>query len=110
VRIGWDEIKKGADGLLTVVVQEEGTGEVLMTAWMDREAYEQTLRTGRMTYHSRSRNELWVKGETSGHYQYVRELRIDCDNDTLLAIVRQEGSACHTGHHSCFYRRVETDA
>ena len=102
----WDEVKTGPDGLLPVVVQDDRTEEVLMVAYMNREAFEMTIRTGRMTYWSRSRKELWVKGLTSGHFQYVRELRIDCDNDTLLARVRQIGAACHTGNRSCFYRTI----
>ncbi len=100
----WDDLKLGADGLIPVVVQDYRNEEVLMVAYMNRGAYEQTIRTGVMTYWSRSRNELWVKGETSGHYQYLKELRIDCDNDTLLARVAQIGAACHTGNRSCFYR------
>ncbi len=102
----WAELKTGPDGLVPVIVQEEGTGEVLMLAYMDQAAYEATVRTGRMTYYSRSRKELWVKGLTSGHYQYVRSLKIDCDNDTILAKVAQIGAACHTGHHSCFFRDI----
>ena len=77
-----------------------------MVAYMNREAFETTVRTGRMTYFSRSRQELWIKGLTSGHFQYVKELRIDCDNDTLLAKVHQIGAACHTGNRSCFYRPI----
>jgi phosphoribosyl-AMP cyclohydrolase len=104
----FSELKTNDAGLIPVVVQEDGTGEVLMLAYMNREAYERTLETGLMTYFSRSRQELWLKGETSGHYQHVVSLQIDCDNDTLLAIVRQEGAACHTGNHSCFYRTIKT--
>jgi len=104
--ISWDEIRTNNDGLLPVVVQDYKTQEVLMVAYMNREAFETTVRTGRMTYWSRSRQELWVKGLTSGHFQYVRELRIDCDNDTLLAKVMQVGAACHTGNRSCFYRPI----
>ncbi len=102
----WDEIRTGSDGLLPVVVQDYRTLEVLMVAYMNEEAYNLTIRTGRMTYFSRSRQEIWVKGLTSGHYQYVRELAIDCDNDTLLAKVVQIGAACHTGNRSCFYRPI----
>ncbi|MCI2048472.1 MAG: bifunctional phosphoribosyl-AMP cyclohydrolase/phosphoribosyl-ATP diphosphatase HisIE [Lachnospiraceae bacterium] len=101
----WDDFKKDAQGLLPCVVQEDSTDEVLMVAWMNEEAYRNTVRTGRMTYWSRSRGELWVKGETSGHYQYVRSLTADCDMDTLLARVEQIGAACHTGAHSCFFNR-----
>lgn len=104
--ITWDEIKVNSDGLLPVIVQDYKTQEVLMEAYMNRESFEMTIRTGRMTYWSRSREELWVKGLTSGHFQYVKELRIDCDNDTLLAKVAQVGAACHTGNRSCFYRTI----
>ena len=104
--IGWDEIKTNESGLLPVVVQDYKTQEVLMVAYMNQEAFETTIRTGRMTYWSRSRQELWVKGLTSGHFQYVKELCIDCDNDTLLAKVAQVGAACHTGNRSCFYRSI----
>lgn len=107
VHLSWEELKLNSDGMLTVVVQDVATDEVLMVAYMNQEAYEKTLETGTMTYWSRSRNELWVKGMTSGHFQYVKELRIDCDRDTLLAKVEQTGAACHTGNHSCFYTVVE---
>ena len=100
----WEDLKLSETGLIPVVVQDYRNEEVLMVAYMNREAYETTLRTGVMTYWSRSRQELWVKGLTSGHYQYLKELRIDCDNDTLLARVAQVGAACHTGNRSCFYR------
>lgn len=102
----WPEFKTNEDGLLPIVVQDYKTLEVLMVAYMNREAYETTIRTGKMTYWSRSRKELWVKGLTSGHFQYVRELLIDCDNDTILAKVLQVGAACHTGNRSCFYRSM----
>lgn len=107
VHLSWEELKLNSDGMLTVVVQDVVTDEVLMVAYMNQEAYEKTLETGTMTYWSRSRNELWVKGMTSGHFQYVKELRIDCDRDTLLAKVEQTGAACHTGNHSCFYTEIE---
>ena len=103
----FSELKINDAGLIPVIVQEDGTGEVLMLAYMNQEAYERTLETGLMTYYSRSRQELWLKGETSGHYQHVVSLHIDCDNDTILAVVRQEGAACHTGKHSCFYRTIK---
>ena len=90
--------------LIPAVVQEQSTGEVLMLAYMNEEAFETTLRLGKMTYWSRSRNELWTKGLTSGHVQYVKQLLIDCDNDTILAKVEQVGAACHTGNRTCFYR------
>lgn len=104
--LAWEEIRTNSDGLLPVVVQDYKTQELLMVAYMNQEAFEQTVRTGRMTYWSRSRQELWVKGLTSGHFQYVKELCIDCDNDTLLAKVSQVGAACHTGNRSCFYRTI----
>lgn len=104
--IPFSEFKLGPDGLIPVVVQDYKTCEVLMVAYMNEEAYENTIRTGRMTYYSRSRKELWVKGETSGHFQFLKELRIDCDNDTILAKVHQLGAACHTNNYSCFYREL----
>ncbi len=91
-------------GLVTAVVQQHDTREVLMVAWMDDEALRRTLSTGRATYWSRSRQEYWVKGETSGNRQWIREVRIDCDGDALLVLVDQEGSACHTGAPTCFFR------
>lgn len=102
--IDFSEFKLLSDGLIPVVVQDYKTDEVLMVAYMNEEAYKLTVTTGRMTYYSRSRNEIWIKGDTSGHYQFVKELRIDCDNDTILAKVHQLGAACHTGNRSCFYR------
>ena len=93
-------------GLVAAVVQQHDTGEVLMVAWMDDEALRRTLTTGRATYWSRSRGEYWVKGETSGNRQWVREVRVDCDGDALLLLVDQEGAACHTGERSCFFRAV----
>lgn len=104
--ISWEDVRPDCNGLLPVVVQDYRTLEVLMVAYMNEEAYNLTVRTGRMTYFSRSRQEIWVKGLTSGHYQYVRELAIDCDSDTLLAKVVQIGAACHTGNRSCFYRTI----
>lgn len=102
--VAFADMKKLDNGLVPVIVQDYKTNEVLMLAYMNEEAYNCTVSTGRMTYYSRSRKELWVKGETSGHYQYVKSLSIDCDDDTLLAKVKQIGAACHTGSHSCFYR------
>ena len=102
----WKDLKLNSDGMIPVIVQEYGTDEVLMLAYMNQEAFETTLRIGKMTYWSRSRNELWTKGLTSGHVQFVKELYIDCDNDTILAKVEQTGAACHTGNHSCFYRKM----
>jgi phosphoribosyl-AMP cyclohydrolase len=93
-------------GLVAAVVQQHDTGEVLMLAWMDDEALRRTLTTGRATYWSRSRQAYWVKGETSGNRQWVREVRVDCDGDALLVLVDQEGAACHTGARSCFFRAL----
>jgi len=104
--IPFSELKKNTDGHVTVVVQDYRTLQVLMVAYMNEEAYEMTLKTRRMTYFSRSRNELWIKGATSGHYQYVKELTADCDMDTLLAKVEQIGAACHTGSYSCFFNEI----
>ena len=104
--IKWDEFKLNSDGHVTVVVQDYKTDEVLMVAYMNEEAYNMTLKTGKMTYYSRSRQELWLKGETSGHYQYVKSLTADCDKDTILAKVSQIGAACHTGSHSCFFNEI----
>ncbi len=102
----WAEFKLGPDGLVPVVVQDCRTDEVLMVAYMNEEAFTKTVETGKMTYYSRSRQELWVKGMTSGHFQYVKELRVDCDCDTILARVSQTGAACHTGNHSCFFQEI----
>lgn len=102
----WEEFKLNSDGHVTVVVQDYKTDEVLMVAYMNEEAYQTTLQTGKMTYYSRSRDELWIKGETSGHYQYVKSLTADCDKDTILAKVSQVGAACHTGSHSCFFNKI----
>ncbi len=97
-----------AEGLVPVVAQESGTGKVLMFAFMNREALEQTVATGQAVYWSRSRNKLWHKGEESGHVQKVREIRLDCDEDVLLLTVEQAGGiACHTGRHSCFFQKLE---
>lgn len=99
------EIAFDGAGLVPAIVQEHGSGDVLMMAWMNRDALERTLTSGRSWFWSRSRQELWCKGETSGDRQYVRDLRYDCDGDTLLLVVEQEGrGACHTGSHSCFFR------
>jgi phosphoribosyl-AMP cyclohydrolase len=98
-----DRLKRDASGLFPAVVQEHGTGVVLMLAYMDDEALRRTLTTGRATYWSRSRQEYWVKGATSGHHQHVRSVALDCDGDALLLTVEQIGPACHTGEHSCFH-------
>ncbi|WP_039797256.1 phosphoribosyl-AMP cyclohydrolase [Nocardia araoensis] len=95
-------LKRNDAGLVSAVAQERATGDVLMVAWMDDEALARTLETRKATYYSRSRRQYWVKGETSGHTQYVHEVRLDCDGDTILLIVDQEGAACHTGTHTCF--------
>jgi phosphoribosyl-AMP cyclohydrolase len=95
-------LKRDDHGLVPAVVQQHDSGEVLMVGWMDDEALQRTLASGRTTFWSRSRQEYWVKGETSGHRQSVREVRLDCDGDTLLVKVDQVGPACHTGAHSCF--------
>ena len=95
-------LKRNAEGLFTAVVQERGSGDVLMVAWMDDEALAHTLKTRKATYYSRSRAEQWVKGATSGHTQHVHSVRLDCDGDTVLLTVDQVGGACHTGDHSCF--------
>ncbi|MGB8454408.1 MAG: bifunctional phosphoribosyl-AMP cyclohydrolase/phosphoribosyl-ATP diphosphatase HisIE [Anaerocolumna sp.] len=104
--INFSEFKLNSDGMIPVVVQEYKTSEVLMAAYMNEEAFRKTIETGKMTYYSRSRNTLWTKGETSGHYQYVKALMVDCDKDTILAKVLQIGPACHTGNQSCFYTEL----
>lgn len=96
-----------ANGLIAAIAQDAATGEVLMLAWMNAEALQKTIETGRATYWSRSRGEIWVKGETSGNTQEVTEIRIDCDQDAVLLKVHQTGGACHTDRESCFYRRVD---
>ncbi len=105
-KMSWNELKLNSDGMIPVVVQDYKNLEVLMVAYMNREAFEKAVEAGNMTYWSRSRNELWQKGATSGHVQYVKQLSIDCDNDTILAKVQQIGAACHTGNRSCFYREI----
>jgi phosphoribosyl-AMP cyclohydrolase len=102
-------LRRDPAGLVAAVVQQHDTGEVLMLGWMDDEALRRTLTSGRATYWSRSRQEYWVKGETSGHRQWVREVRLDCDGDALLLLVDQEGPACHTGERSCFHRPLGLD-
>lgn len=104
-----EQVKFGPDGLVPVVVQEAGTGQVLMLAYMNREALTETLSTGRACYYSRSRRQLWRKGETSGHTQKVLTAAYDCDGDALLLRVEQQGPACHTGEPSCFYRYLQED-
>lgn len=106
-----NDINWNADGLVPAVAQEAADGALLMLAWMNREALRLTVETGRAVYWSRSRNRLWHKGEQSGHLQLVRELRLDCDGDTVLLKVEQSGGiACHTGRRSCFFRRLDNGA
>ena len=105
-----DAISFDDRGLVAAVAQQHDSGEVLMMAWMNREAIEETLRTGRVCYWSRSRNTLWRKGEQSGQVQALVEMRVDCDGDTLLLLVDQTGVACHTGRRSCFFRAVRNGA
>lgn len=96
-------------GLLPAIAQDAATGEVLMLAWMNREAFEETVRTGRAVYYSRSRGRLWRKGEESGHYQSVQGIYVDCDADTILLKVEQRGAACHEGYRNCFFRELTPD-
>ena len=105
-----DQVAFDAAGLVAAIAQQHDTGEVLMLAWMNREALAETLETGRVCYFSRSRNRLWRKGESSGQVQRLVELRLDCDGDAVLLLVEQTGVACHTGRHSCFYRAVQDGA
>lgn len=98
-------------GLVPAIAQDYRTGEVLMVAFMNQAAWESTLKTGRATYYSRSRKSLWVKGETSGNVQLVKEIRVDCDNDAVLLKIEQVGAAaCHTGHRSCFHKQVQNES
>jgi phosphoribosyl-AMP cyclohydrolase len=106
VPVDLDALRFDERGLIPLVVQDAENGDVLMLAWANREALERTLAEGRMVYWSRSRTELWRKGDTSGHVQHLVELLVDCDEDVLLARVHQEGAACHTGERSCFFRRL----
>ncbi|MBU8538046.1 phosphoribosyl-AMP cyclohydrolase [Falsiroseomonas tokyonensis] len=103
-------VRFNADGLVACIAQQHDTGEVLMMAWMNRAAVEETLATGQVCYFSRSRQGLWRKGETSGQVQRLVELRLDCDGDTLLALVDQLGVACHTGRRNCFYQSIRGDS
>ena len=102
----WDDFKKNSDGMVPVIVQDYRTDEILMLAYMNEEAFNTTINSGKMTYYSRSRRELWVKGLTSGHIQYVKSLTADCDYDTILAKVSQVGAACHTGNKTCFFNEI----
>ena len=103
----YDRLKRDPAGLVPAIVQQYDSREVLMLAWMDGEALHRTLTSGRATYFSRSRGTLWVKGETSGHHQYVKSVALDCDGDTVLVGVDQEGAACHTGEHTCFCTEIQ---
>ncbi|MCJ7832474.1 MAG: phosphoribosyl-AMP cyclohydrolase [Actinobacteria bacterium] len=103
---GLDDLRWNDDGLIPCIAQDADNGQVLMMAWMNRDSLERTVEEGRMVYWSRSRQELWRKGDTSGHTQTWTEIRFDCDADVLLAKIRQEGAACHTGERSCFYRTL----
>ncbi|WP_275802111.1 phosphoribosyl-AMP cyclohydrolase [Desulfurivibrio dismutans] len=104
------DFNKGEQGLLPAIVQDQASGEVLMLAYINEEAWRLTVATGKAHYWSRSRNKIWLKGESSGHVQLVREVRVDCDADTVVFKVEQLGAAaCHTGHRSCFYRRLSAD-
>jgi phosphoribosyl-AMP cyclohydrolase len=105
-RLDLDALAFDERGLIPVIAQDAENGDVLMLAWANRAALERTLTEGRMVYWSRSRQELWRKGDTSGHVQHVEELRVDCDADVVLARVHQEGAACHTGERSCFFRAL----
>lgn len=104
-----ETLKFDANGLIAAIAQQHDTGEVLMLAWMNQAAIEETLQTGQVCYFSRSRGKLWRKGETSGQVQKLVEMRIDCDGDALLILVDQHGVACHTGRRSCFYKAVRKD-
>ncbi|PMR75623.1 phosphoribosyl-AMP cyclohydrolase [Billgrantia endophytica] len=104
-----DAIRFNSDGLIPAIAQQHDSGDVLMMAWMNREALEETLRTGRVCYWSRSRSRLWRKGESSGQQQHLRSASLDCDGDTVLLQVEQTGPACHTGRRSCFYVTLEGD-
>ena len=102
-----DQIKWNADGLVPAIIQEQSSGRVLMMAWMNRSSLEQTLKTQKTWFWSRSRQKFWMKGESSGHVQLVKSVSFDCDADTVLIQVEQTGAACHEGYHSCFFRTVE---
>jgi phosphoribosyl-AMP cyclohydrolase len=103
----YDELKFNADGLIPAIIQEQSTGRVLMMAWMNRASLEKTIATGKTHFWSRSRQQFWMKGETSGHVQQVKDIAFDCDGDTLLVQVEQIGAACHEGYKSCFFRSLE---
>ena len=102
-----DNLKFNGDGLIPAIIQEQSTGRVLMMAWMNKESIQRTLDLGKTVFWSRSRQKYWVKGETSGHVQMVRDVSFDCDGDTLLIQVEQSGAACHEGYKSCFFRSIQ---
>ncbi|MGB3125598.1 MAG: phosphoribosyl-AMP cyclohydrolase [Pseudomonas sp.] len=104
-----DALAWNSDGLIAAITQQQGSGEVLMLAWMNRQALSETLATGQVCYWSRSRRQLWRKGESSGHGQQLLEARLDCDGDAVLLIVDQQGPACHTGRPTCFYNAIDGD-
>jgi phosphoribosyl-AMP cyclohydrolase len=104
------DITFNKDGLLPVISQCVNTGKVLMMAWMNKDALEKTIKSRNMIYYSRSKSQLWRKGESSGNFQKLHELRLDCDNDTLLALIEQTGVACHTGSQSCFFKALDQNA
>ncbi|SFH91650.1 MULTISPECIES: phosphoribosyl-AMP cyclohydrolase [unclassified Pseudomonas] len=104
-----DALPWNSDGLIAAIAQQHGSGEVLMLAWMNRQALNETLATGQVCYWSRSRRQLWRKGESSGHWQQLVEARLDCDGDAVLLIVDQHGPACHTGRPTCFYNAIDGD-
>ena len=104
-----NEVNFNKDGLIPVISQCMNSGKVLMMAWMNKDALEKTIKSKNMFYYSRSRSQLWLKGESSGNFQKLHELRLDCDNDTLLALIEQTGEACHTGAHSCFFKTSYDD-
>lgn len=106
----FDTFKLDSNGLIPCITQDYQTNEVLMMAYMNKESFEKTLETGYMVYYSRSRKKLWKKGEESGHLQFVKDLRIDCDKDTILAKVAQIGAACHTGNPTCFYTSITDES
>lgn len=103
-------LKFDANGMIPAVVQDHRTGQVLMVAWMNRDALAKTIETGKTHFYSRSRNKLWLKGESSGHVQHVKSIHTDCDQDVLLVAVEQVGAACHDGYYSCFYRQHQPGA
>jgi phosphoribosyl-AMP cyclohydrolase len=103
-----DNLAFNEQGLIPAIAQDFESGEVLMLAWMNRTALQQTITTGKMTYWSRSREKFWIKGETSGHFQYLVSVKFDCDGDTILCRITQKGSACHTNRKSCFYLKLDT--